>query len=106
MLISIYLSICMCVCVCVCVCMYVHRASPMVKNPSAMQETYETWVQPLSWKNPWEEAMATHSSILVWRISWTEQPGGLQSIGLQRADVTEATEHTYIFVYAYVKIYI
>ena len=78
----------------------------MVKNPSAMQETYETWVQPLGWKDPWEEAMASHSSILVWRISWTEQPGELQSIGLQRADVTEATEHTYIFVYAYVKIYI
>ena len=57
----------------------------MVKNTSAKQEPQETWVRPLSRKDPLEEGMATHSSIFAWRIPWTEQPGGLQSMGLQRA---------------------
>ena len=49
-----------------------------VKNLSAMQET---WVQFLGWKDPLEKGMATHSSILAWRIPRTEAPGGLQSLG-------------------------
>ena len=53
----------------------------MVKNPPAMQET---WVQSLGQEAPLEEGMATHFSILAWRIPWTEEPGGLQSTGLQR----------------------
>ena len=53
----------------------------MVKNLPAMQET---WVQSLSWEDPLEEGMATHSRILAWRIPWTEEPGRLQSIGSQR----------------------
>ena len=53
----------------------------MVKNPPAMQET---WLQALGWEDPLEEDMATHSSILAWRIPWTEGPGGLQSLGSQR----------------------
>ena len=53
----------------------------MVKNPPAM---WETWVQSLGWENPLEEGMATHFSILAWRIPWTEEPGELQSMGLQR----------------------
>jgi len=44
----------------------------------------ETRVQSLGWEDPLEEGMATHSSILAWRIPWTEEPGGLQSMGLQR----------------------
>ena len=48
-----------------------------------MQELQETWVQFLGWEDPMEEGMAIHSSILAWRISWTEEPGGLQSMGLQ-----------------------
>ena len=44
----------------------------------------ETWVGSLDWGDPLEEGMATHSSILAWRISWTEEPGRLQSMGLQR----------------------
>ena len=52
----------------------------MVKNPLAMQET---WVQSLGWEDPLEEGMATHSSILAWRIPWTEESGRLQSMGLQ-----------------------
>ena len=43
----------------------------------------ETWVQTLGWEHPLEEEMATHSIILAWKIPWTEEPGGLQSIGLQ-----------------------
>ena len=54
----------------------------MVKNPSAMQET---WVRSLCWEDPLEEEMATHSSILAWRIPETEEPGSLQSMGSQRA---------------------
>ena len=44
----------------------------------------ETWVQSLGWDDPLEEGMATHSTILAWRIPKTEDPGGLQSMGLQR----------------------
>ena len=47
----------------------------MVKNPPAMQET---WIQSLDKKDPLEEGTATHSSILAWRISWTEEPGRLR----------------------------
>ena len=48
-------------------------------------------VQSLGWEVPLEEEMATHSSILAWRILWIEEPGGLQSIGSQESDMTEAT---------------
>ena len=53
----------------------------MVKNPPAMQETR---VQSLGWDDPLEKGLATLSSILAWRIPWTEEPGGLQSMGSQR----------------------
>ena len=49
-----------------------------------MQETQEVQVQPLGREDPLEEEMATHSSVLAWKIPWTEEPGGLQSMGLQR----------------------
>ena len=49
-----------------------------------MQETLEMPVWSLGQEDPLEEGMATHSSILVWKIPWTEEPGGLQSMGLQR----------------------
>ena len=52
----------------------------MVKNLHAMQET---WVRSLGQDVPLEKEMATHSNILAWRIPWTEEPGGLQSVGLQ-----------------------
>ena len=57
-----------------------HQTSLMaqwVKNTLAMQETQETWVQSLNQEDPLEEEMTTHSSILAWRIPWTEEPGGL-----------------------------
>ena len=50
-----------------------------VTNLPTMLETKEMWVQSLGWEDPLEEDVATHSSILAWRISWTEEPGGLQS---------------------------
>ena len=50
----------------------------MVKNPPAM---WKTWVRPLGWEDPLEEGTATHSSILAWRIPWTEEPSGPQSVG-------------------------
>ena len=53
----------------------------MVKNLPAMQETR---IQSLGGEDPLKEEMATHSSILAWRIPWTEEPGGLQSTGSQR----------------------
>ena len=55
-----------------------------VKNPPAMQETQETRVQSLDWEDPLEKEMATHPSTVAWEIPWTEEPGGLQSTGLQR----------------------
>ena len=53
----------------------------MVKNLPAMRETR---VQSLGWEDPLEKEMATHSSILTWKIPWTEEPSGLQSMGSQR----------------------
>ena len=55
-----------------------------VQSPPAIQETQETWVRFLDQEDPLEEVMATHSSILAWRILWTKESGGLQSKGLQR----------------------
>ena len=55
----------------------------MVKNPPVMQEMQEMWVRSLDWEDPLEEEMATHSSILAWRISWTEKLGRLHSIASQ-----------------------
>ena len=56
----------------------------MGKNLPAVQEVQEMWVRSLGWEDPLEEGMVTHSSILVWEIPRTEEPGGLQSTGLQR----------------------
>ena len=58
----------------------------MVKDLPVMQET---WVRPLSWKDPLEKGMATLFSILSWRIPRTEDPGGLQSVGRKESDTTE-----------------
>jgi len=55
----------------------------MVKHPPAMKET---WVRSLSREDPLEKEMATYSRILAWKIPWTEEPGRLQSMGLQRVE--------------------
>ena len=58
----------------------------MIKNLPAMRET---WVQSLGQEDLLEKEVAAHSSILAWRIPWTEEPGGLQPMGLQESDTTE-----------------
>ena len=58
------------------------------KNLPAVQET---WVRSLGWEDPLEQGMGSHSNILAWRIPWTEEPGGLQSMGSQSLDTTEHT---------------
>ena len=60
---------------------YASLVAQSVKNLPAVRETR---VQPLGWEDPLEKEMATHSSILAWKISWTQEPGGLQSMGSQR----------------------
>ena len=67
------------------VCERASLVAQMVKNLPAVQKT---WVQSLGGEDPLEKEMATHSSILAWRIPWTEEPGGLQSMGLQESDMT------------------
>ena len=62
-----------------------------------MQETQERQVQSLDQEDPLEEGMAAHSSILAWRILWTEEPGGLQSIGLQsQLQLKRLSMHAYV----------
>ena len=62
--------------------LYRDLVAQMVKNSPAMQET---WVPSLSREDPLEEGMATHSSVLAWRLPWTEEPGGLWARGLQKS---------------------
>ena len=57
----------------------------LVKNPLTM---WEIWVQSLDWEDTLEKGKATHSRILAWGIPWTEEPGRLQSVGLQESDTT------------------
>ena len=66
---------------------------PWWLNSKDLLAAQETRVQSLGWEDPLEEGMATHSSILAWRIPWTEEPGGLQFMESQR-DITKATEYT------------
>ena len=64
-------------------CSWFTLVAEIVKNLPAMRET---WVRSLGWEDPLEKGMATHSSILAWRIPWIEEPGGLQSMGSQELD--------------------
>ena len=72
-------------------CMYICIPGGSDGSESACNE--ETWVQSLGWEDPLEKGMATHSSILAWRIPWTEESSGLQSMGSQRANTTEQLTH-------------
>ena len=63
-----------------------------VKNLPAVQETQ---VQSLSWEDPLEKGMTTCSSILAWRIPWTEEPGALQFMGCKESAITERLMHTH-----------
>ena len=70
-----------------------------VKHPSTMRETQ---VQPLGQEDPLEKEMAIHSSAIAWKIPWTEEPGRLQSMGLQRVGHDWTTSHAYVNIW-YVK---
>ena len=89
-----------------------------------MQEMQETVIQSLGWENPLEEEMAVHSSILAWKIPWTEEPGGLQSMESQKSQawlsmqhahihssswylykLTETCIHTYMYTYTYPSVF-
>ena len=72
-------------------CLYVSRASLVGQTVKSMPAMQETWVPSLGREDPLEKSMATHSSIPAWRISWAEEPGGLQSMGLQRVGYNWAT---------------
>jgi len=61
----------------------------VVKNLPANAGDIEMWVRSLGWEDPLEKELATHSGILAWRISWTEEPGGLQSMDHKELDTTE-----------------
>ena len=58
--------------------------APLAQTVKNTPARWETWVQSLGWEDPIEECMATHSSILAWRILWTEEPDEIESMGLQR----------------------
>ena len=59
-------------------------ASLVAQSLKHLPAMWETWIRSLGWEDPLEKEMATYSSILAWRIPWTEEPGGLQSMGSQR----------------------
>ena len=61
----------------------------MVQRLKCLPAMWETWVRSLGREDPLEKKMATHSSLLAWRIPWTEELGGLQSTGLKELDMTE-----------------
>ena len=61
----------------------------MVQRLKCLPAMWETWVRSLGWEDPLEKEMETHSSILAWRIPWTEELGGLQSTGRKELDMTE-----------------
>ena len=69
-----------------------NSVAQLVKSLPAMQET---WVQSLGWEDPLVKEMATHSSILAWRIPWTEESGGLESTGHKEMDTTEWLTHAH-----------
>ena len=69
-----------------------------------MQEMQEMQVRSLDWEDPLEEEMATHSGILAWKIPWTEEPGGFQSMGSGESDMTECVRvHTHVPVCAHTR---
>ena len=85
---------------CVCVCVYFLEAQT-VKSLPAMRETR---VLSLSWEDPREKEMATHSSILTWKTPWTEEPGDLQSIAWQRVGHDRATSLSYTYTHIHTRV--
>ena len=75
--------------------MTTERASLVAQRLKRLPAMRETWVRSLGWEDPLEKEMATYSSILAWRIPWTEEPGRLQSTGSQRVGHDWATSLTH-----------
>ena len=73
----------------------------MAQTVKSLPTMQETWVQSLGQEDPLEEEMATHSRILAWKIPWTEEPGGLQSMGSQRV----GHDFTFTFTFTFYTIY-
>ena len=69
------------------------RASLVAQRVKQLPAMRETGVRSLGREDPLQEGMATHSSILAWNSPWTEEPGGVQSMGLQESDMTEQLNH-------------
>ena len=76
----------------------------MVQRLKHLPAMWETWVRSLGQEDPLEKEMATHSSILAWRIPWTEELGGLQSTGGKESDMTERLHFHFTFLYFRIKI--
>ena len=76
-------------------------ASLVAQRLKLLPVMWETWVRSLGLKDPLEKEMATRSSILAWRIPWTEELGGLQSWGRKESDTTEQLRFHFHFHYAY-----
>jgi len=73
----------------------VHQVSQVAQTVKNLPEIQETQIQSLGWEYPLEKVMATHSIFIAWRIPWTEEPGGLQSMGSQRVRQL-MTEHAIV----------
>ena len=69
------------------------RTSLVAQRLKRLHVMQETWVRSLGQEDPLEKKVSTHSSILAWKTPWTEEPGGLQSMGYRELDTTKATEH-------------
>ena len=79
-------------------CIYIYILSSLVaQRVKHLPAMWETWVRSPGQEDPLEKEMATHFSILAWRIPWTEQPGGLQSTGLQRVRHDRMTSLSHIY---------
>ena len=76
---------------------FIDWASLVAQSVKSLSAVQETWVQSPGWEDPLDKEMATHSSILAWKISRTEEPGGLQSMGSQKSGTTERLTHTQFF---------
>ena len=77
--------------------MYHHPASLVTQTGKNLPAMWETWVRFLGWEDPLEKGMSIHSSILAWRIPWTEEPVRLQSMGSQRVHRDRVT-NTFTFI--------
>ena len=76
------------------------RTSLVAQTVECLSTMQETQDRSLSWEDPLEKEMAIHSSTIAWKIPWTEEPGRLQSIGLQKSGTTERLHFHFHFLYA------